>query len=940
MAWLRKAGINKNITVKGYPQTADGFFITLSSAIRSNSCNFMHRPLLMKRLFSFLLITLCGQQLLGQYTLNGSATQDACNQYTLTPAAGTRSGSVWNNNKIDLTQSFDFKFDVFLGYNNSPGADGIVFVLQPISTSVGTTGGGLGYENISPAIGVTIDTYQNSGNADPAFDHIAIQLNGNLSHNNANNIAGPVTAIDGNDNIEDGKWHALRITWDAFTKTITAYVDGVQRVTAVKDLVTDVLAGNPLVYWGFTGSTGGEFNLQQFRTALNPSFHFGPAQKRCVNEPIQFLDSTVSFTTIAKFYWDFGDGSPLDSVHLNPVHAYILPGDYTIKQRVIGADGCEATNIQTVRVGSIPIANILSNSTNCNPAALVLSDQSAVAVGTINAWYWDFGNGTFSNIQNPLASYTTAGIKTINLSVTSVEGCVGSTVKTIPVGSTPSADFSFTDSVCLGQPTQFSAIVLPTAGDNTIKWNWNIDGGLPGFLNNPNPSYTFTTPGIHNVILLAEAETYVFMCFTVVSKTIYVRDKPHAAVKNPIICPKVQTILEDSSYTADGIAISGHWWDLGNGQFSTQKNPSVTYTTAGPFIIQHVVTDARGCISDTLKQTIYLQAPPVANFGYNSPVCEGLTVQFSDSSTTIAGSTIQNWSWKYAGTTWSTQQHPGRTFAAGNQTISLIVTDDRGCVSDAVNKILYVNPQPDVTMNFKDACKKAPVSFTAADNSGTVTQWQWVFGDGAVANAQNAQHVYTANGTYKVQLIASAATGCYSGSLQKDITIYGTNAFAGNDTIAAAGQPVQLHASGGLSYAWSPVTGLSDPSIANPIAVINSTQTYSIKAFTPEGCESYAYVTINIYKGPDLYLPTAFTPNGDGLNDVFRVIPVGIKQFNYLKIYNRWGKEVFSTSNYNNGWNGNWQGQQQNSGAFIVIASAVDFMGNTINKKQTVLLIR
>lgn len=113
---------------------------------------------------------------------------------------------MWNNNKIDLTQSFDFNFDVFLGSNDA-GADGIVFVLQPISTSVGSTGGGLGYDGITPAVGVTIDTWQNGNDNDPAFDHIAIQLNGNLNHNVANNIAGPVTAINGNNNIEDGVWY-------------------------------------------------------------------------------------------------------------------------------------------------------------------------------------------------------------------------------------------------------------------------------------------------------------------------------------------------------------------------------------------------------------------------------------------------------------------------------------------------------------------------------------------------------------------------------------------------------------------------------------------------------------------------------------------------------------------------------------------------------------
>ena len=201
--------------------------------------------IILKTIIIFSVLVVLPRHTVAQYTVNGNAQQVSCNQYRLTQEITFLTGSVWNNNKINLTQSFDFKFDVFLGNSNSPGADGIAFVLQPISTSVGTTGSGLGYEGISPAVGITIDTYQNtSPDNDPAYDHIAIQLNGDLNHITANNIAGPVQAISGNDNIEDGQWHALRIVWDATTKTITAYVDGVLRVSAVKDIVTDVMLGN------------------------------------------------------------------------------------------------------------------------------------------------------------------------------------------------------------------------------------------------------------------------------------------------------------------------------------------------------------------------------------------------------------------------------------------------------------------------------------------------------------------------------------------------------------------------------------------------------------------------------------------------------------------------------------------------------------------------
>src|ERR1041384_3541107 len=168
-----------------------------------------------QRLLMVLLLLVYGKitaQVVNPYFMNGSAIQENCNCYTLTPDLTTQSGSVWNVNKISLLNSFDYKFDVFLGCEDG-GADGIVFVLQPISVSVGSNGGGLGYENVSPSIGVAIDTWQNTINSDPFEDHIAIHRNGDINHNTANNLAGPVSALANGANIEDCKSHSLRIVW-------------------------------------------------------------------------------------------------------------------------------------------------------------------------------------------------------------------------------------------------------------------------------------------------------------------------------------------------------------------------------------------------------------------------------------------------------------------------------------------------------------------------------------------------------------------------------------------------------------------------------------------------------------------------------------------------------------------------------------------------------
>ncbi len=897
----------------------------------------------MKKYISLLVFLFFYQNLLAQYTVNGNAARISCNEYRLTDPLNFQTGSVWNNIKIDLTQSFDFNFDVFLGSNNSPGADGIAFVLQPISTSVGTAGSGLGYQGITPAVGVTIDTYQNSSpDNDPTYDHIAYQLNGDLNHSSTNNIAGPVTAINGNDNIEDGNWHSLHIIWNAATKTLATYVDGSLRLTAVKDFVTDIFSGNPLVYWGFTGSTGGENNYQGFKTALNPSFHFAPNQKRCVNEPITFYDSTISFTLLAKFWWDFGDGSAIDSVNLNPVHTYTVAGDLAVIQRVRGADGCEATNTQIVRIGSKPVAKFGYNNI-CIPMppypSASFHDSSYATVGTVNNWYWDFDNGQTSILPSPTTNYTTSGDKHIKLAVKTLEGCESDTLfKIVHIFTPPVLDFAFTDSVCLGSPTNFFGIVVST-NDPITDWRWNYGDGSP-FDTTQNTTHQFANPGNHTVVFIATS-TGSSECQSLKVKNVFVVNKPTADFKNNTICQSFSIILTDSSYTSDDTPVTQWWWDLGNGQFSTQQNPSVIYNNSGPVTIKHVVTNSRGCISDTLIQTINVSTKPIANFGYSNLLCTGLPVQFKDS-TVVTGGVASQWSWIYNGTVWSTQQNPSRTFASGPQTVKLVTISNSGCVSDTAVKTFFISPGPDVSFAFNNACKNSVVNFTAVDNSATVTNWKWTFGDGAIANSKDTQHIYTAGGTYRVKLYASTASGCYSDSLQRDIIIYSTNAFAGNDTITASGRPLQLQASGGISYEWSPTTGLNNPFIANPIAVLTGTQTYTytVRAYTPQGCESFDDITIQVYQAPEIFLPNAFTPNGDGLNDVYKGKPIGIKDFKYLKIFNRFGQQVFYTTNYQNGWDGTLKGKKQNSGVYVVIASGVDYRGLVIDRQGTVMLIR
>ena len=173
----------------------------------------------------------------GSFILNGNATQPIPNTYQLTQAAGTQSGSAWNSVTLDLTQPFIFDVDVFLGFNDF-GADGLAFVLQQVNTSVGTSGGGIGYSGIAPSFGVEFDTYQNANQADPSFDHIAIQQDGDLNHTGPNNLFPATGFPTGNANIEDGLWHNVIFSWDPVTFDFEVVFDGAPLINYNNDIRT------------------------------------------------------------------------------------------------------------------------------------------------------------------------------------------------------------------------------------------------------------------------------------------------------------------------------------------------------------------------------------------------------------------------------------------------------------------------------------------------------------------------------------------------------------------------------------------------------------------------------------------------------------------------------------------------------------------------------
>ena len=170
------------------------------------------------------------------------------------------------------------------------------------------------------------------------------------------------------------------------------------------------------------------------------------------------------------------------------------------------------------------------------------------------------------------------------------------------------------------------------------------------------------------------------------------------------------------------------------------------------------------------------------------------------------------------------------------------------------------------------------------------------------------------------------------------------NAFAGRDTAVITGQALQLQASGGVGYTWSPAEELSAANISNPVVIFDSPgdrQRFRVLVYNEAGCVDSAFVHVRVFStGPSIFVPSAFTPNGDGKNDLLRPIAAGMQQIEYFNVYNRWGKLVFSTTTNGQGWDGNINGQPQRSDTFVWMVKAKDYKGNPYFQKGTVTLVR
>lgn len=468
--------------------------------------------------------------------------------------------------------------------------------------------------------------------------------------------------------------------------------------------------------------------------------------------------------TIVAWDWDFGDGT-FSNVQ-NPQHVY-TPGSPYIVTLTVTADSsgvtCQDVATEVVIVPGLPTVYFTWDpEPTCLGTATYFYGTSGNPIVT---WNWDFGDGFFSTIQNPVHNYLLPGSYMVSLLVTDVNGCSDTVTHQVNVADIPDVDFTFSpDPTCLNSVTNFYG----TSSVSSIVTSWTWDFGDGGLAYTKNAIHTYTSPGTYMATLMI---TDTSGCSNSVTYPVEVNPLPTANFFHDApACLNDSVHFTNLSSSPNGY-IARWEWDFGDGTsqtviFPDDPNVAHLYSNPGTFQVTLTVTDSDSCTNSTFRNVIIV-ANPIADFTF-TPACNQQPVQFTDLSSENGGNSLVSWYWEFGDpasgvNNISTLQNPSHIFSSsGTFDVLMIVTNTDGC-TDTVTKPVTVNSLPNVVIS-TDAdtiCVYDVANFYGSGSANIVT-WFWTFGDGGTSVLQNPQHVYSSPGVYNITLTAMDDQGCDS----------------------------------------------------------------------------------------------------------------------------------------------------------------------------------
>jgi gliding motility-associated-like protein len=663
---------------------------------------------------------------------------------------------------------------------------------------------------------------------------------------------------------------------------------------------TDIVR-NPVHLYGSAGS----FNVKYYTItdigcisdtvtktvalSVPPVAKFGISAPDCQGKAISFSDSsTTASGAIAKWYWDFGDGSPvvIATTNATQTHTYPAASTYTVTLKVETANGCASPVYSaTVTTHVIPAPGFTFGN-ECLPSGqLAFTNTSSISDGTGStlSYYWDFGDGGNSAVQNPSYNYTAAGPFNAKLVVTAASGCKDSITKAVnTIYAQPVAAFTATPEVCLGTATAFTD--QSSAANSTItQWAWDFGDGSPVAITQ-NPTHTYTTPGTHTITLKV---TSAIGCeSTVTTHTVIVNDLPKANfnVSAPT-CLSQNITFTDASTTASGTIVK--WtWDLGDGTtpvYTTNAAFTHSYGTAGTYHVSLIVQTDKGCISTAFTKDVVVSVLPAAEFTLPDNCLNDPFSQFTDAST-ISDGTGSSFSylWNFAdpfatssNPNTSTIKNPQHRYTqAATYNVSLTITSAAGCTSTVTHAYTVNGAVPQsvfAVTGGTQVCSNKTVSITdqSTVDVGRLVKLEIFWDDandpankttvnfpaaGATYNHTYPEFFTPASKPYRIRVVAYSGDNCASTSTQT-ITLKATPQIVSTTIpgVCSDVPPFQVTQVGVSNLTGTPLfsgTGISATGLFNPATAGTGSHSIHYTFTADNGCVNEKDVTVAVFAQP------------------------------------------------------------------------------------------
>lgn len=578
---------------------------------------------------------------------------------------------------------------------------------------------------------------------------------------------------------------------------------------------------------------------------------------------------------------------------------------------------------------SITAAELKPQYISCDGFTLQFENESASP--SVASYLWNFGDGKSSTLPTPTNTYADTGTYALKLVVTSTGGCQDSATSIVKVYPTFKTDFSVTGTCVLNNYT-FKDLTSSKYGTvNSWRWSFGDAGSTADIATTKDTVWKYSSAQKATVTLIS---TNNKGCIDTLTKQIDVLDKPQINLpfKDTLICSNDTLPLK--AVIANTTSIS---WVPNN---AANKLRIFGANTASPRVYPndttkyYVTVMDNGCTSTDSVMVNVLQFIKV-DLKTDSTICSG------DSFALAPTSFALSYLWRSSsGDVVDNIKNPIVKPATNTMyfvTANLGKCQDKDSILIKVVATPSVNATLDTTICFGTTL---PLQATISASKFTWSPTSSLTGFNTLRPV--AKPISSTNYVIAV----SDTLGCpkiVTDTIRVTV-VPRIIPNAGNDTMAVIGRPLQLGASGGLSYVWNPSTFLNNPLIANPIftgAAGTDSVVYTVRVYTQAGCYAEDNVTVTIFNGiANIWVPSGFTPNKDGKNDILRPITKGIKQLIHFHVFNRWGQLIYTTSKLGEGWDGTYKNELQPNGAYVYEAVGIDYADNKVYTKGTSVIIR